>query len=223
MGATAGQGEGAFAVVNLNGRPATKAEVTSEVREVARLTGTTGHVTGHSMRVTGAQRLALAGISEVRISTSGRWASRAFQLYVREAVLGANGGDMALVVEENAAATAAQSQLRAASEGSHGFSVEARKVFENEVQANPAWVLAEVDLEARWRAFAGSLAREVKEASERPLPRFCVSEGCITHRIVDCRYTACGWHWSKSQCVTANDAVVSCKKCSGASIRWGTA
>ena len=144
-------------------------------------------------------------------------------LYTREAVLGASGGDMALVVEENAAATAAQSQLRAASEGSHGFSVEARKVFENEVQANPAWVLAEVDLEARWRAFAGSLAREVKEASERPLPRFCVSEGCITHRIVDCRYTACGWHWSKSQCVTANDAVVSCKKCSGASIRWGSA
>ena len=105
MGAIAGQGEGAFAVVNLNGRPATKAEVTSEVREVARLTGTTGHVTGHSMRVTGAQRLALAGISEVRISTFGRWASRAFQLYVRESVLGANGGDMALVVEENAAAT----------------------------------------------------------------------------------------------------------------------
>ena len=63
------------------------------------------------MRVTGAQRLALAGVSEARIITFGRWASNAFKLYVREAVLGEKGGDVARLVEANAASQAVHDEL----------------------------------------------------------------------------------------------------------------
>ena len=82
-------------------------------------------------------------------------------------------------------------------------------------------MLTLVDIEKRWKGFSESLAREVREAAARPLPSFCVSEQGLTHRIVDCRYTACGWHWAKSQCRTAENVLVTCRKCSGVSIRWG--
>ena len=90
----AGSATDAFVVRNLKGEPCTKAEVVAEAQQVARLTGTVGWVTGHSMRVTGAQRLALAGVGETRIITFGRWSGLVFRRYVREAVLGVNGGDL---------------------------------------------------------------------------------------------------------------------------------
>ena len=71
-GKDAGQAADASVVANLAGRPATKDEVVAVSREVARKTGTAGHVTGHTTRVTGAQRLALAGVSEACIKTFGR-------------------------------------------------------------------------------------------------------------------------------------------------------
>ena len=67
-------------VVNLRGQPATKAEVVAEIRAVAAATRSPGPITGHSARVSGAQRLALAGVSEARITTFGRWSSAAFKL-----------------------------------------------------------------------------------------------------------------------------------------------
>ena len=61
-----------FVIKNVAGKPCTKAEVIAEARKVAEDTGSPGLVTGHSLRVTGAQRLALAGVNETRIITFGR-------------------------------------------------------------------------------------------------------------------------------------------------------
>ena len=44
------------------------------------------------MRVTGAQRLAAAGVTEAKLILFGRRASKAFLKYVREALLGKQGG-----------------------------------------------------------------------------------------------------------------------------------
>ena len=96
----AGAATDAFVVRNLTGEPCTKAEVVAEAQQVARVTGTSGWVTGHSMRVTGAQRLALAGVGETRVITFGRWSGMVFRRYVREAVLGVNGGDLSAQVEQ---------------------------------------------------------------------------------------------------------------------------
>ena len=94
-----GQAPDAFAVVNSRGLPSTKAEVVQEIRALAKSAGAVGHFTGHSLRVTGAQRLAFAGVSEAKSAAFGRWASGPFRLYVRDAVLGSNGGDLAIVKE----------------------------------------------------------------------------------------------------------------------------
>ena len=86
---------------------------------------------------------------------------------------------------------------------------------------NPLWALAKVEVEARWRTFTESLAKDVQEAADRPLPKVCLSEQGIGHRVVSCRYTACGWHWSRTLCTTSDEERVTCKKCLGTSIRWG--
>ena len=179
LATTAGQKAEAFVIVNAAGRPATKDEVVAEVREVAKQSGTEGHVTGHSMRVTGAQRLAYAGISETRIMTFGRWASQAFRLYVREAVLGANGGDMARVVEGNAASMAVNKVVEQSVMQGQAVSALAREDFTSKMSESPTHPWTEVDVHARWTKFSEELAMEVKEAAERPLPRFCMSEGGI--------------------------------------------
>ena len=223
LASTAGQRADAFVVVNLCGRPATKEEVVQEVREVARRSGTEGHVTGHSMRVTGAQRLALAGISEYRIITFGRWASQAFKLYVREAVLGVNGGDLSRVVEANTACLDFQAELDKAIVAGQGVSKEARDDFASKMHEEPEQHWTKADIEARWLTFAADLAKDVRAAAEMPLPRFCMSEGGVVHIVADCRYTVCGWHWAKTQCTTIQDAVPTCRKCAGTSLRWGVA
>ena len=151
----------------------------------------------------------------------GRWASRAFREYVREAVLGINGGDMSRVVEGNNLAKAAGDKASEAAEGAHGFGSKAKQEFVDNVLANPLSECTGIDLEARWRTFAEGLAKEVKAAAARPLPPYCMSESGVVHKIVDCSFTACGWHWTKFQCRTTNSAIVSCKKCSGTSLRWG--
>ena len=46
-------------------------------------------ITGHSLRTTGAQRMAAAGISEEKIRMFGRWAFNEMVGYAREALLAA--------------------------------------------------------------------------------------------------------------------------------------
>ena len=219
--ATAGQSSDAFAVVNLRGQPATKAEVVAGIRAVAAATKSPGPITGHSLRVSGAQRLALAGVSEARITTFGRWSSAAFKLYVREAVLGVKGGDLSKVVEQNLTEAAQESVIQELTSEAHGLGAEACADFASEMAANPLAELTRVDVEAKWRAFAASLADEVRAAAARPLPRFCLSEQGVVHEITSCRYTRCGWHWAKAECRTDDSLTVNCRKCSGRSIRWG--
>ena len=56
-------------------------------------------ITGHSARVTGAMRMAFGGHSLTKIKIFGRWGSAAVERYVREAILGYRGGDVAQVTE----------------------------------------------------------------------------------------------------------------------------
>ena len=173
------------------------------------------------MRVTGAQRLAYAGVSEDRIMKFGRWTSKAFREYVREAVLGVNGGDLSKVVEGNNIAKGIQEKAQAAAGDQHEHGQVAKRAFVDSLMSNPLNACVGVDFEARWKSFADALNNEVKAAVARPLPLYCMSEGGVTHKIVDHCFTSCGWHWTKTPCRTTNDAAVTCKKCSGSSLRWG--
>ena len=77
-----------------------KEHVTQVFRDATSAVGAQGlRITGHSGRVTGAQRLAAAGVDELRIQVFGRWASSAVRRYVREATLDGVGATLALEVE----------------------------------------------------------------------------------------------------------------------------
>jgi hypothetical protein len=219
----AGSPDDAFVVTNRSGRPCTKHEVVHELRNVAQLTGTPGKVTGHTMRVTGAQRLALAGISDTRITTFGRWTSAAFRKYVREAVLGINGGDLAAQVEQRLL----DQQVYACMEGqaqASGAPDALLTEFKHRVFSNPQIALTNKVIEERWRTYLSEVERELQAAKTRALPEYCMSEAGITHAIVDHRLTQCGWLWSQAaNCRTVESTSVTCRKCAGSSVRWGSA
>ena len=65
------------------------------VHHLQRIAKASGHedriVRGHSMRVTGAMRMALAGLPNTLIKVFGRWASEAVLLYLRETVVQGQG------------------------------------------------------------------------------------------------------------------------------------
>ena len=89
-------------VLTTEGRAASKQAVSEEIKAWAAHRGAAaGNYTGHSLRATGAQRLARAGVSEAKIRLFGRWASRAMLEYVREALLAEEGIAVAKQVVEH--------------------------------------------------------------------------------------------------------------------------
>ena len=67
-------------------------------------------ITGHSARVAGAQRMAVAGHPAWTIQVFGRWGSAAVLGYVREAILGLQGGQLAQVTEARSVTIAGLAQ-----------------------------------------------------------------------------------------------------------------
>ena len=106
-------------VVTKQGSTASKAGVCREIKDWAQHLGAKkGNYTGHSLRTTGAQRLARAGVTEAQIRLFGRWASRAMLEYVRDALLAEDGVAVAKQVEERAKEQAGGKQLSGSSLGS---------------------------------------------------------------------------------------------------------
>jgi hypothetical protein len=79
------------------GKHVTKRSMTAAFVTVAGMAGAVGsdRITGHSARVTSAQLMARAGISEWRIQVFGRWGSSAVLGYLRESLISATSGALA--------------------------------------------------------------------------------------------------------------------------------
>ena len=87
-------------IVRLDGRHMAKDDVIAFYRDLTGMVGgDIAKIQGHSARVTGAMRMALAGHSEWVIQLFGRWASATVLRYVREALLGEKGGNLAQLTE----------------------------------------------------------------------------------------------------------------------------
>ena len=172
------------------------------------------------MRVTGAQRLALAGVGETRIITFGRWSGMVFWRYVREAVLGVNGGDLSAQVEQALAERKVYEAFEASARGTDSVALHAE--FKDRMLSDPMHALQEDELQVKWRAFLQETQKAEQLMAGRALPKMCVSDAGITHSVLDWRHTRCGWHWSRSvSCQTVEGAAVTCRKCAGCSVRWG--
>ena len=82
-----------------DGGTLTKKNVVQFYNDLAKAAGFQGRVTGHSARVEGAMRMAYARHTEWTIQLFGRWGSNTVLKYVREALLGREGGTIAQVTE----------------------------------------------------------------------------------------------------------------------------
>ena len=107
-----------------DGGVVTKAQMVAVIQAFARAAGArAGNYTGHSLRVTGAQQMALAGISEDKIRLFGRWTSSAMLAYVRETLLARSGLQVAKAVVTAAAqqtrGTPAPGGAASSNEGKH--------------------------------------------------------------------------------------------------------
>ena len=109
--------EGAYLVQATNGGVVTKIQMVAEIQAVAKALGaSTGNFSGHTLRVTSAQLMALAGVSEEKIKMFGRWASAAMLAYVRETLLTKSGLKVAKEVSQ--ATLQEQAQAARADDGS---------------------------------------------------------------------------------------------------------
>ena len=86
-----------------DGVAVSKAAMVAEIRSMAEaLKAPAGRYTGHSLRVTGAQRMALAGIPLEQIRVFGRWSSNQALKYTRGTVLNNMCLGSAVTVEQQA-------------------------------------------------------------------------------------------------------------------------
>ena len=86
----------------IDGGPLLKKEVVQFYKDLMAAAGLDQlRRTGHSARVTGAMRMAYAGHPVWTIQVFGRWGSPAILEYVRDAILGQQGGHIAQVTERS--------------------------------------------------------------------------------------------------------------------------
>ncbi len=210
-----------FIIRTLGGLPATKAEVVREIKHVGQLLGVSRGISGHSLRVTGAQRLAFAGVAIPRITLFGRWAGKAMVLYAREALLGARGGGLAeQVAEIDYSERGLATLARASRPGAPGSAI---REFVLRTGTVPMSTLSKVDLMRSWESVADQADREHASSSTVLPPTFIRSRAGVVHKAISFRVTRCGWHWGANDDAVAapEGAVLTCRKCAGKRIRWG--
>ncbi len=222
MRTTTGLSGTEYVVRTLEGHPATKAEVVREVKHVGRLLGVSAGISGHSLRVTGAQRLALAGVALPRITLFGRWAGKSMITYAREALLGARGGGLA---ERVADVDFSEKGLVALARATGpGVPESAVREFVLHAGAEPMGQLDRTNLVKQWEALAERAKSDHDSSSAAPpLPALIRSRAGIIHKVISSRITRCGWAWG-ANCDTeavAEDTALSCRKCAGSRIKWG--
>ena len=66
-----------------SGQPLTRVLLTSWIRKIALSSGLEGNYSSHSFRIGAATTAARNGIPDHAIQALGRWASSAYQLYIR--------------------------------------------------------------------------------------------------------------------------------------------
>ena len=159
-------------------------------------------VKGHSMRVTGAQRMARAALSENQIAVFGRWGSAAIRRYVREACIEGPAAAIAPVVEavsrvrptttsEVTACFAVARDLPAprtpvltAPRGATGSSSSHVRPFDG----------ANGELESE----VGRLRSDLARLAARSTPEFVQwsFKSGVVHKVRTCTHTVCNRNWA---------------------------
>ena len=159
-------------------------------------------IKGHSMRVTGAQRMAPAALSENQIAVYGRWGSAAIRRYVREACIEGPAAAIAPVVEavsqvrptttnEVTACCAVARDLLVP--GTPVLSTPRCTVGSSSSHTGPD-AKANVVLEAE----VGRLRSDLTRLAARSIPEFVQwsFKGGVVHKVRTHTDTVCGRNWA---------------------------
>jgi len=169
-------------------------------------------ITGHSPRVTGAQMMARAGISEWRIQVFGRWGSSAVLGYLRDAIITGAAGAIAREVIQPSLQDVRHSL---------GPDIAAQEVaFERGLRAKsrgndqPAPNSKFLELV---RSELAQVRSELSSVAARGVPStvVCTASGKV-HLVANCSATHCGWPWSArvgSYQIGEADSKDWCRKC----------
>ena len=183
------------------GRPVTKAAVVATFKKVALAAGMapSARITGHSPRVTGAQRMALAGISEWRIQVFGRWGGATVLRYIRDTLVDADAHHIAAEVVHIDAKPlqAIIAEAPASSSGTADLAAEALAAR----PAGPGETLEQ--LAAEYAKLRADLDFRLKAAEARTCPQFVACRSSRrAHAVANSMVTMCGWEWSASVAAT---------------------
>ena len=156
-------------------------------------------ITGHSPRVTGAQLMARAGISEWRIQVFGRWGSSAVLGYLREALISGAAGALAQEVVNARQETRCSVNEVAARLNADGAATRAalgRAVARN---AAPPGQEGQDEAVAALRLELAAVRADLAMVSARAVPEavLCAASG-KAHLVANACVAHCGWQWSAS-------------------------
>ena len=118
MAKTAGRSAGDAVVTAVAGGAVSKVAMVKEIASLANAAGAPpGNYTGHSLRTTGAQHMALAGVAVEKIRVFRRWASNQMLRYTREALIDRLGTETASEMGLPKGSAAAEAQAAGVSKG----------------------------------------------------------------------------------------------------------
>ena len=162
-------------------------------------------IKGHSMRVTGAQRMARAGLSEHQIAVYGRWGSAAIRRYVRESCIEGPAAAIAPVVEavsqikptttnEVTACFAVARDLPVP--GTPMLPAPSGTASSSSTHGGPT-ELATVALETE----VGRIRSDLSRLAARSIPEFVQwsFKSGVVHKVRSCTDTVCGRNWSRQR------------------------
>ena len=165
-------------------------------------------ITGHSPRVTGAQRMALAGVSEWRIQTFGRWGSSAVLKYIRETLIQGKGDFLAAEVEAAALVPLSGSlqdvvklaapELPLDQQGPDSWLEQVDRALEKHSEGGVLHKKWEGDLKdsllMHVRSMLEPIQNEVDELSKPKAIKNDLSN--VIHLVRTSIHTQCGWTWA---------------------------
>ena len=195
---------------NADGSFRNKAQVVSVFQNLCVLVEAEGlRITGHSPRVTGAQRMALAGISEWRIQTFGRWGSSAVLAYIRETLLEGRSEHLAAEVEQAYPLShkfSVSDLYRSAASDSERSDRTHEECLDLVGRAEETLGIADANRGGEESQLRETIAEQVRQELARVLPKpqpgqytpdaVLNNDSEIRHVVRSKFFTVCGWNYS---------------------------
>ena len=162
-------------------------------------------IKGHSMRVTGAQRMARAALSENQIAVYGRWGSAAIRRYVRESCIEGSAAAIAPVVEAvSKVKPTTTNEVTACFAVARDLPVPGTPVLSmprGAASSSDTHVGPTIRADAALASEVGRLRSDLSKLAARSIPEFVQwsFKAGVVHKVRTCTDTVCGRNWASQR------------------------